>query len=454
MTRPPAPPQRRALEWVDERALAAAPPRMDLRTATAPYAMVSPDLLERRPRRSPFRPGVLVPIGGMLLLVAAYVATTLLWPLHAVPPVITASQISAVSAPLSAPAWPEEGAAAVSVDGIAGTVSSTADPAMMASITKLVTALLVLDQQPLTVGEPGPEYAFTARDRATYREFLSRGESALDVPVGGTLTQYQLLQGMLIGSGGNYAERLARTFWPSDAVFARAARDWLAQHGLSGITVVEPTGIDEGNLAAPAAVLALADRALANPVIAEIVDTESVTLPGAGEVENTNDLLADPAVTGVKTGGLEEYYNLVAAREVVVGETTVRVYATALGQPSDAERDEETARLLEAVSAEVAQPAVLPAGTVAGVVTTPWGARAEVVTDEAGAVVLWNGAFAVAEPAFELDAARAADDSVGRLSFEGPLDRDTVGLRLAGDIEPPSRWWRLTHPLELFGLVD
>jgi len=68
--------------------------------------------------------------------------------------------------------------------------------------------------------------------------------------------------------------------------------------------------------------------------------------------------------------------------------------------------------------------------------------------------VLWNGAFAVTEPAFELDAARAAGDSVGRLSFEGPLDRDTVGLRLAGDIEPPSRWWRLTHPLELFGLVD
>lgn len=454
MTRPPAPPPRRALEWVDEHALAPTPASMDLRTATAPYAMVSPDLFDRRPRRSPLRAGVLLPIGGMMLLVAAYIATTLLWPLHAVPPVVTAAEIAAVSAPLSAPTWPEEGAAAVGVDGMAETISSTTDPAMMASITKLVTALLVLDQQPLALGAPGPEYPVTVRDRYTYWEFLARGESALDVPVGGTLTQYQLLQGTLIGSAGNYAERLARTFWPSDAVFARAARDWLAQHGLSGITVVEPTGIDEDNQATPAAIIALADRALANPVIAEIVDTEAVTLPGAGEVENTNDLLADPAVTGVKTGGLWNYYNLVAAREVVVGETTVRVYATVLGQPTDRLRDGETARLLEAVSAEVAQPAILPAEVVAGVVTTPWGERADIVTDEAGAVALWNGATAVAEPTFELGAARAAGDSVGRLVFRGPLDDDAVALRLAGDIDPPSSWWRLTHPLELFGLVD
>ncbi len=454
MTRPPAPPPRRALEWVDEEALAPSPARMDLRAVTAPYAMVSPDLLDRRPRRSPLRAGVLLPIFGTLLLAAAYVATTLLWPLHAVPPVVTATEIEAVSAPLSAPQWPEEGAAAVGVDGMAATISSTTDPVMMASITKLVTALLVLDQQPLAVGDPGPDYAFTMSDRYTYWEFLGRGESALDVPVDGTLTQYQLLQGMLIGSGGNYAERLASTFWPSDAVFARAARDWLTQHGLSGITVVEPTGIDEDNQASPAAVVALADRALANPVIAEIVDTTAVTLPGAGEVENTNDLLSDPAVTGVKTGGLWNYYNLVAAREVVVGETTVRVYATVLGQPTDALRDEETARLLAAVSDEVAQPAVLPADTVAGVVTTPWGERAEVVTDEAGAVALWNGASAVAEPSFALGAARGEGESVGRLVFRGPVDEDTVALRLAGDIDPPTTWWRLTHPLELFGLVD
>ena len=122
--------------------------------------------------------------------------------------------------------------------------------------------------------------------------------------VGGSLTQYQMLQGMLIGSAGNYTDRLVSTIWPNDRVFAAAAKTWLAKHNLAGITVVEPTGIDPANTADPASLIALARVALAEPVIAEIVRTPSVTLPGAGAVVNTNDLLTDPAVIGLKTGSL------------------------------------------------------------------------------------------------------------------------------------------------------
>ncbi|MFM9746186.1 hypothetical protein ACKI2C_52405, partial [Streptomyces brasiliscabiei] len=76
------------------------------------------------------------------------------------------------------------------------------------------------------------------RDEETYYDYLAQDESALGVPVDGVLTQYQMLQGILMGSAGNYADRLASTIWPTDAVFARAASAWLARHGLAGITVV------------------------------------------------------------------------------------------------------------------------------------------------------------------------------------------------------------------------
>ena len=95
--------------------------------------------------------------------------------------------------------------------------------------------------------------------------------------------------------------------------------------------------------------------------------TPLVTLPGAGTVVNTNDLLTDPAVIGLKTGSLRGAYNLLAAKDVVSGDTTLRVYAVALGQPSDEARDTETARLLTGVAAEASAPTVLAAGTVAGV---------------------------------------------------------------------------------------
>ena len=48
---------------------------------------------------------------------------------------------------------------------------------------------------------------------------------------------------------------------------------------------------------------------------------------------------------------------------------------------------------------------------------------------------------------------RESGDTVGTLTVTGPLGATTVDVSLAGDIEPPSGWWRLGHPLELFGLA-
>ncbi|MGB4778967.1 D-alanyl-D-alanine carboxypeptidase, partial [Microbacterium sp.] len=450
---------RRALAWLDDDAIA-------LQTSTAEravttdladsphrYATVTPDLLERRPRRSPLRAGTVAPILAVLGAVGVYAATTLLWPLHAVAPTVSEVALPDVSAPASALTWPVSGSAAVGVSGISEAAASSADAAPIASIAKLVTVLMILDELPLAPGEQGPSYSFTARDRATYYSYLENDESALNVPVGGSLTQYQMLQGILIGSAGNYTDRLASTVWPNDQVFAAAARTWLARHDLSGITLVEPTGIDPGDVADPAALIALAKVALANPVVAEIVRMPSVELPGAGLVTNTNDLLADPAVVGLKTGSLRGAYNLLAAKDVTIGDTPVRVYATVLGQPTDEARDGETARLLNDLAAQVAVPQILPAGARAGVVTTAWGTSVDIVTDADASVILWNSTAAQVTTSLDLGDARDADAAVGDVRVKGPLNSTTVGVHLTADMPDPDPWWRLTHPLELFGLA-
>jgi serine-type D-Ala-D-Ala carboxypeptidase (penicillin-binding protein 5/6) len=310
----------------------------------------------------------------------------------------------------------------------------------------------VLDRMPLAVGESGPEYRFTAADRTRYWQYRDNGESALDVPVGGVLTQYQLLEGMLIGSANNYADRLASAIWPSDAVFASAANTWLSSHGVPGVTIVDPTGIEAGNTASPEALLALASRAMAHPVIAEIVARPSVSLPGAGQVENTNTLLADPGVVGIKTGSLDAY-NLLAAKDVVIGDTTARIYAAMLGQPDPDTRNAAIRAVFAQTEAELQLHPSVPAGTVAGRVVTLWGDPVDVVTTSDASVVLWNGGTASASADFALDGQDASGDAVGTMTVEGPLNRTSVDVALAGDVEPPSPWWRLTHPLELFGLA-
>jgi D-alanyl-D-alanine carboxypeptidase (penicillin-binding protein 5/6) len=453
VTTAPQPPRRTALDWVDERTVARPHAPADLEAASTAYISVEADLLADAPRRSPLRAGVIVPTLIMASVFGAYAATTLAWPLHAVSPTITAMQVQPVAAAAAAPAWPAAGSAAVSVGGVPGTLASATEPDAIASITKVVTALVVLDQMPLAIGEQGPEFRFGYWDSAAYWDYRYAGESALDVPVGGVLTEYQMLEGMLIGSANNYADRLAGNLFPSDEVFARAAMAWLQTHGVPGVTIVEPTGMDPRNSATPEALLVLAKKALAHPVIAEIVAKRSIELPGAGVVENTNELLADPGVVGIKTGTLDTW-NLLSAKDVMIGETPVRLFASVLGQPDDAARLAASRALYAQLEQELQLKPSVTEGTVAGMVDTAWGEQVDLVTADDASVVLWNGGSGEVTSTYALGENRDKGEVVGNLTVTGPLDTVTVDLRLADDVEGPSAWWRLTHPLELFGLTD
>ncbi|KQZ05004.1 hypothetical protein ASD19_03095 [Microbacterium sp. Root53] len=316
---------------------------------------MSPFSRRRRQRLARF--GLFVALAGGLGLGIATFANSAVGPGTDRVPEAVAEEVAeapAVVAPEIDPtrlAWPAQGAAAVAVgDGPVVTRSDHAVP--MASITKLVTALMVLEERPLAVGEAGAEYHFVEKWNASYEEYTARGESALKVPVGGILTEYQLLQGMLIGSACNYADILVADIWGDDAAFAVAARDFLAGHGLTDITIVEATGIDPANTATAAALIELGRLALAHPVIAEIVATPAVELPGAGLVENTNDLLADPGVVGIKTGTLEGS-SLLSAKDVAHADGTVRVYAVVLGQVDDEARFTESRALYAAVESQL-----------------------------------------------------------------------------------------------------
>lgn len=397
------------------------------------------------------RPRVIVPFGVVAALCGAYASTTLLWPLDEVAPTAQASTVTIAPAPPAAVAWPAKGSAAVGIQGLAP-VASTTSADEIASISKVVSVMMVLDELPLKVGEQGPSFSFTYADSRDYWRYRSSNQSSLDVPVGGSLTEYQMLQGVMLGSANNYIDRLADELWGSKRAFAQASAQWLSDRGIEGATIASPSGFSKENVASPAALIQIAELAMANPVFAEIVGTRTAEIPGVGTVTNTNQMLDDPGVVGVKTGTLS-HWGLLTAKDVAVGDTTVRLFTAVLGQDDNKQRLAVTRQLLAGVEKDLTeQPPSVAAGSVVGHVSTEWGDRVDIVTDSDTRVVLWNGAEAIASTAFTLSDETAAGDEVGVLTAEGPLDTAKTSVSLADDITQPSAWWRLTHPLELFGL--
>ncbi|HTN56292.1 MAG TPA: D-alanyl-D-alanine carboxypeptidase [Microbacterium sp.] len=432
-----------ALTWLDPQKVAA---------ESAPETQPAPDLFTGA-RLTPGwrRPRALLPVGIIAALGAAYVGGTLLCPLDAVAPTVTTEKVTIESAPAATVAWPANGSAAVGIQGMS-TLASTTDRDEIASITKIASAMMVLEKLPLEVGEQGPSFEFTRSDRQEYLDYRWGNQSSLDVPVDGSLTEYQMLQGVLLGSANNYIDRLARELWGSEQAFADAANVWLSDHGIEGISLESPSGFDRDNVASPAALIRLGEVAMAHPVLAEIVGMRSAEIPGVGTVTNTNQMLQDDGVVGMKTGTLS-HWNLLTAKDVRSGETTVRVFAAVLGQDSNADRVAVTRQLLAGVEKSLTdQPVSVPKGTVVGRVTTEWGDRVDVVTDTDVKVVLWNGASATATPELELGAKTTEGSAAGSLVTEGPVDTAETRVSLASAVSAPSVWWRLTHPLELFGI--
>lgn len=432
-----------ALTWLDADAL----------TTAAPAHQSAPDLFAGAHLIPGWlRPRILVPLGIVAALCGSYVGTTLVWPLTSVAPSVQAVQVEIAPAPPAVATWPTEGSAAVGIQGLS-TMASASERAPIASISKVVSVLMVLDELPLQIGEQGPSFEFTWQDSRDFWSYRRSNQSSLDVPVGGSLTEYQMLQGILLGSANNYIDRLSDEIWGSDRAFAEAAEQWLSERGIDGITLKSPSGFDDENVATPEALVKLGELAMKNPVFAEIVGTRSVELPVAGLVSNTNSMLDDAGVVGIKTGTLRGDWNLLTAKDLTIDDTTVRVFTAVLGQEDDPARLAVTRSLLDEVQQSLAaQPVSVPKGTVVGHVETEWGDRVDIVTDADARVVLWNGAGATASTAYDLGEKTEAGAAVGSLTAQGPLDEAKTTVSLADEITKPSIWWRLTHPMELFGL--
>lgn len=243
------------------------------------------------------------------------------------PPSATSSAASSV--------WPAQGQAAfIDSDSRQIQAGPNQHPAPIASVTKVMTAYLVLRDHPLTAGQDGPAITLTAADVADTGRRRALQQSVVAVAAGEELTERQALQALLLPSANNIAVVLAR--WDAGSVAQFVARmNTAAQSlGMADTRYTDPSGFDQATVSTAADQVRVVEEAMRLPVFADIVGTASATLPVAGVVTNTDALLGHDGFVGVKTGSDNAAGGCFAFRAVRrAGGHPTTITGVVLGQP-------------------------------------------------------------------------------------------------------------------------
>ena len=199
------------------------------------------------------------------------------------------------------------------------------DPVPIASLSKLMTALVFLEQNP----DLQENFTLNGTDIA--------GVGVRYIASGETVTLKDLLFSALIASDNNAAQSLVRASKLDYDEFIDRMNQKAQALGMLNTNFVEPTGLQYANISSAQDVALLLDSALAHELISDIISRSGYSFVAVSGQEhkfsNTNKLLNSYLnVIGGKTGFNDEAkFNLAAA---VAGEQDQILLIVSLGSLS------------------------------------------------------------------------------------------------------------------------
>lgn len=243
-----------------------------------------------------------------LLLISTYIVITIFRPLNILNPINGNNLTKLIpNSPLNIN-WPNGVQAAISVGGYSFESSNgTYPPTPTASVAKLITSLMVLQKYPLQLNQQGNIITINQNDLNIYYSYYSENGSTTPVKVGEQISEYQLLQSMLIPSSDDAADILAIWAYGSLSSYAQHANNFLKSQGINNTTVgSDASGFNSDTLSTPADLLKIANLVTENPVLMQIVGQKYANIPLAGIMYNYNSLIGKDGITGIKTGNTDQ----------------------------------------------------------------------------------------------------------------------------------------------------
>jgi D-alanyl-D-alanine carboxypeptidase (penicillin-binding protein 5/6) len=402
-----------------------------------------------RRRRHGRRRGFLLALLLLVVAAGAFVGVRLSTPEPA--PAVTPALLQSVHVPDHAVTlpWPTVGQGAVAIPAIGVNVASGPEQAApVASLTKLMTAYVVLHDHPVALGQPGPTITVTQADVDDYNNATVNDDSNAAVALNEQISEADVLGGLLVHSADNYADLLAT--WDAGSIPAFVAKMNAAavRLGMGHSHFADASGVDAGSQSTASDLLKVATLDMADPTFASMVKMSSVTLPVAGTISTYTPLLGVQGVIGVKSGFTTAAGggDVLAVTRSVHGKS-VLVLAAVTGQTGAvvlAQAGLHALALVDAVAPLIGSTQVQAAGQVVAHVGES-GSSVTAQTASSASLLTWPGVTAtrlfVPARHVALQAPRGA--RVGTVLVSLGTQQVAVPAQLTGDIPPVTLLHRL-----------
>ena len=249
--------------------------------------------------------------------------------------------------------WPAVGTAGVAVGDAQVVSPGAAQPHPMASLTKVVTALVVQDAAPIGPEDDGAVILLDAADAQFTAQEERAGGLVASLAADTRTTQRELMELMLVGSANDAARALVRHVFGREDAFLDAAAAWLEAEGLMSVVVADASGMSPESVASVPDLLRLGRLAFDDPVIGVMLGAESVrhgaTAGTPGIIPHTSGLIGRFGIDAAKSGYTAQARHNLLFTAPLDGDG--RIVGVVLGAPSAAQRDTDAARILSHVRA-------------------------------------------------------------------------------------------------------
>ncbi|MEU0783346.1 D-alanyl-D-alanine carboxypeptidase [Streptomyces sp. NPDC006173] len=295
--------------------------------------------------------------------------------------------------------WPGQGQSAIEVDGVGGLgTDGKQTPAPVASVAKIMTAYVILQEHPLKGNEDGEKITV---DQQAEDESKLPDESTAAMSKGQQFTERQMLQMLMIPSGNNVARLLAR--WDSDSKSFVAKMNAAAEDlGMKNSTYTDPSGLQKTTVSTAVDQIKLARKVMQNDVFRSVVGMAKADIPGLDNtIYNNNDLLVQQVgVIGLKTGSSTPAGgNLVWAATKNINGKTQTIYGAVMNQNAGTGKVWDSLhlalansqKLIDKVQKSLTTATVVKKGQVVGYVDDQLDGRTPVVATKNMTAVGWPG---------------------------------------------------------------